>query len=287
MTLVASSISGEEVPGRIMVAPWGEVKSSVGMFVVDEESGKKVIDAFKAHGTDIPVDFEHQTLGGSYASPQGTAPAAGWIKSLEAVPGEGLMADVEWTEEAKRMLAAKQYRYLSPVAIIRKRDRRVMSLHSVALTNKPAIVGMSAIVNKAVGENCQVELQALRSVLGIDEGEELELILAAAGERIRVLEKSAVEKEAAELVACARKEGKLADCQSEWALRLALSDRELFEMWVATAPVVVASGRTDGPVGKKGSGVEDRARLEYRGSEVLQAVTSEDAYVADCLRDCG
>ncbi len=257
------------------------------MFVVDEESGKKVIDAFKAHGTDIPVDFEHQTLGGSYASPQGTAPAAGWIKSLEAVPGEGLMADVEWTEEAKRMLAAKQYRYLSPVAIIRKRDRRVMSLHSVALTNKPAIVGMSAIVNKAVGENCQVELQALRSVLGIDEGEELGAD-PGGGRRTDTGFREKCRREGGGGVGGLCPEGGEAGGLSERVgFAVGTFGSGVVEMWVATAPVVVASGRTDGPVGKKGSGVEDRARLEYRGSEVLQAVTSEDAYVADCLRDCG
>ncbi|MFV1979492.1 MAG: phage protease, partial [Myxococcota bacterium] len=81
--------------------------------------------AFADHATDTPIDYEHQTLGGSYASPNGQAPAAGWIKAIEAEPGVGLIASIEWTEQAKQMLAAKEYRYLSPVALIRKRDRKL------------------------------------------------------------------------------------------------------------------------------------------------------------------
>ncbi|MFH1417271.1 MAG: phage protease [Planctomycetota bacterium] len=141
------AISVEE-PERILVVPWGEVDSEAGGFIVDGESASAVIAAFARHGTDLPIDLEHQTLGGEYASPTGAAPAVGWIKSLEAVPSEGIYANVEWTAAGCEYVKAKQYRYLSPVTIVRKRDRRMVGLHSVALTNTPAIVGMVPIVNK-------------------------------------------------------------------------------------------------------------------------------------------
>ena len=83
-------------------------------------------EALSAHGTDLPIDYEHQTLGGTYSSPNGQAPAAGWIKSLRSEPGIGLLAEIEWTEQARKMIAAKEYRYLSPVAIIRKNDRKLL-----------------------------------------------------------------------------------------------------------------------------------------------------------------
>jgi phage I-like protein len=178
--------AGDVVPREVLVAPWGVVESVNGTFVVDDEGSRLVIAAFEAQGTELPIDYEHQTLGGGYASPTGQAPAAGWIKRLwvrtpdqigaaiafhppcprllrggegDAASGEaalqgtpakapGLYADVEWTEPAKTQLAARQYRYLSPVAIVRKSDRRLVALHSAALTNKPAIVGMRPIVNK-------------------------------------------------------------------------------------------------------------------------------------------
>ena len=127
------------------------------------EAAAATIAAFSAHGTDLPVDYEHQTLGGAYSSPTGQAPAAGWIKALAIVTPEeasaggaesqpGLWADVQWTPEAAERLRGRQYRYLSPVALVRRSDRRIVGLHSVALTNKPAIVGMRPMVSSALPE---------------------------------------------------------------------------------------------------------------------------------------
>jgi len=174
-----------DVPRWVLIVPWGVVEGAGDRFIVDEEAGRLAIEAFEAHGTDIPIDYEHQTLGGEYASPTGQAPAAGWIRRLvlrvpradAAGPGSdgqgqegqgegsraqpdraedggpaGLWAEVQWTEPARAQLAARQYRYLSPVAIVRKADRRLVAIHSVALTNKPAIAGMRAIVNRAGGD---------------------------------------------------------------------------------------------------------------------------------------
>src|SRR3990170_675212 len=145
----SATLGGETIPQRILLAPWGNVESSNGSFVVDEESARLAVQAFDEHGTDLPIDYEHQTLGGAYASPTGQAPAAGWIKRIFAESGVGLLAEIEWTDQAKQRLAAKEYRYLSPVAIIRKTDRKLVAIHSAALTNKPAILGMTPIVNKA------------------------------------------------------------------------------------------------------------------------------------------
>src|SRR5947209_2094053 len=142
------------LPAHILVAPYGEVKSASGSFVVDAEAMQRTIEAFTAHGADLPIDFEHQSLGGAFSAPSGLAPAAGWIKALRAVvPDErspdtatrgadsnlafgsglinaganagddlapGLWADVDWTPVAMEQLATRQYRYLSPVALVRR-----------------------------------------------------------------------------------------------------------------------------------------------------------------------
>ncbi len=163
VVLEAAAVStGDEgpadVPAQILVAPWGEVKTTAGAFVVDETAGEATVAAFTRHGTDLPIDYEHQTLGGTYSSPSGLAPAAGWIKCLRLVTPEaaalagvepGLWADVSWTGDARARLAAREYRYLSPVALVRRGDRRLMALHSVALTNKPAIIGMRPVVSRS------------------------------------------------------------------------------------------------------------------------------------------
>ncbi|MFQ5463605.1 MAG: phage protease, partial [Phycisphaerae bacterium] len=146
-TLRSTPLNGATVETSILLTPWGCVESTNGSFVVDEESVRLVAEALADHGTDLPIDYEHQTLGGAFASPTGQAPAAGWIKRIVGRAGVGLLADIEWTEQAAEMLLAKQYRYLSPVALIRKSDRKLIAIHSAALTNKPAIVGMAPIVN--------------------------------------------------------------------------------------------------------------------------------------------
>jgi len=140
---------GDDVPGRILLLPWGHVSSIKGDFVVDEVAAEAVLACMRETGVDMPIDYEHQTLGGEYSSPDGTSPAAGWIKSLEIIPGEGVYGLVEWTGRARQMIAAREYRYLSPVVFVDLDTHRAMELHTVGLTNKPAIAGMQAIVNQS------------------------------------------------------------------------------------------------------------------------------------------
>lgn len=89
------------------------------------------------------------------------------------------MAKVEWTPKAQEYLKNREYRYLSPVVTVRRKDRKAIGLHSVALTNTPAIDGMFAIVNSAGfpageiddpqgGENMEF-LKALAAMLGLPE----------------------------------------------------------------------------------------------------------------------
>ena len=314
MRLSGAQFEERGAPERVVVVPWGEVESSAGRFVLDEEAGAAAVRAFVEHATDLPIDYEHQTLGGAYASPDGTAPAAGWITRLEAVPGRGLVATVNWTDEARRMIAAREYRYLSPVAVIRKSDRKLVALHSAALTNKPAIVGMAAIVNRDPAEGDAppagetpldlperisdgppgaLAVAALRHSLQLGEGADADTVLVAAVKRIEALQSDAAQREAADLVSRAQSAGKLTEAQRGWAQRLALADRGLFDEWLRTAPVLYPPGRTAAPPPEKdgepggGRGAAERARLEYRANRALQDLTTEEAYVADAGRRGG
>jgi len=69
-----------------------------------------------------------------------------WIKEL-VLKNDGIFAKVEWTKKARDYLQNREYRYLSPVVLVRKKDHKASQLHSVALTNTPAINGMMPIVN--------------------------------------------------------------------------------------------------------------------------------------------
>lgn len=306
--------SQSQVPDRILVVPWGEVRSAAGTFLADAEALTETVAEFEEHGTDLPIDYEHQSLGGSYSSPTGLAPAAGWIKSLKqlaptATPGSdqatsgvaGLWAEVTWTDAARDRLANRHYRYLSPVALVRRSDRRLVGLHSVALTNKPAIVGMKPVVNQrspadALKPNIdageQIELTALRKSLAMDEMSDAATVLAAALTCIRTLKNDAAMRCAGDRVSEATAAGKLTPAQREWALALVLRDPSGFDAWFASAPRVVALGRSAPPddphCGQSLSlrSIESAARTEWRTNKAfLETICTEEAYVANALRD--
>lgn len=290
--LHSSSLTGDVVPQRVLLAPWGHVESTNGDFIVDDESVRLAIEAFDAHGTDLPIDYEHQTLGGAYSSPNGQAPAAGWIKRLVAEPSVGLLAEIEWTEQAKTMLANKEYRYLSPVAIIRKRDRKLAAIHSAALTNKPAIHGMHPIINSSEIEQDNVDeepLMILRTELDLPTDAPPEQVLTVASQRLVVLQREAKQQRVEERIREAMRAGKLVEAQRAWAEALVASEESLFEEWLRTAPVVVQVGAIAAPSSvdrgqRRKHATVSRARAEFHTSPVLQTLTTEDAYVADAIR---
>ena len=161
----AAELSG--VPGEIKILPLGMVHSQKGDFLVDDESIRLIRKHFKDRKLDLVIDYEHQTL----ADVQ--APAGGWIKDI--YKGEdSIIAKVEWTPRAAEYLKNKEYRYLSPVVLVRKRDQKATAIHSVALTNTPAIDGMFAIVNSidiehiSEGEN-KMDLKEVAKALGLPE----------------------------------------------------------------------------------------------------------------------
>lgn len=150
----AVSVNGADVGGlkRIMLTPWGEVKSHNQDFVVDDESAAAIVAAFDAGGRDIPIDFEHTTVGGNFATPSGAAPAAGWITKIIADKGVGIFGLVKWNAAASAMIAADEYRWLSPVVVYRKKDHKAVEIQSAALTNKPALIDIERVAAKDAGD---------------------------------------------------------------------------------------------------------------------------------------
>lgn len=303
MAIGSADLGETDVPTRILVVPWGRVASSKGAFTVDGESAADVVAAFNTGGNDLPIDYEHQTLGGEFTSPDGRAPAAGWIKSLEIADGQGIYAMVEWTERGKAVLAAKEYRYLSPVALVDRETMRMVALHSAALTNKPAIPALRPIVNadrpESANDGAPIELtvaasavEQLRTHLGIDGSAAADDVLSCASRRLGELQERVCREEASALVDDAIRAGKCTESQRAWAESLALRDPAGFASWQQCAPVVMHTGRLEAPgVAPQGNrriqSVANRARAEYRRHTELHALTAEDAYVKLALREAG
>lgn len=101
-----------------------------------------LIRAAAAQAIDYVIDFEHQTL--NTVQNGKPAPAAGWFHKLEWRDGDGLyVTDARWTDTAAKMLTAHEYRYISPVFQYNSKSGAVEKLMSAALTNNPALNGLT------------------------------------------------------------------------------------------------------------------------------------------------
>ena len=125
-------------PEWVMLMPAGDLDARDGRrWRLDDAAA--VIEATRRHAgaTDLVLDYEHQT---EYSETNGQpAPAAAWIRGLEARAG-AIWARLEWTERARQMVKAREYRYLSPTFIHTRASRGVVKrLLGGALTNTPAL----------------------------------------------------------------------------------------------------------------------------------------------------
>jgi len=137
---------------RVQILPDGYFASTDGR-ENDIAGGKWLMDdvafmSLAAHAStnnnDFLFDYEHQTLNSDKNGQP--APAAGWFKKLDYVPGQGLFAvDVDWTAAAAQFIKNKEYRYTSAVFSYDRTTGRPIELMHVALTNHPAVDGMKAI----------------------------------------------------------------------------------------------------------------------------------------------
>lgn len=98
-------------------------------------------------GTEMMIDYDHQSVFGAVKGVGGTAKAAGWVKDFE-VRDDGIYGRVEWTAAAKSAIEAGEYRYISPTFAPDKKTRQVSLLFSAALLNTPAM-DLSAVAAHA------------------------------------------------------------------------------------------------------------------------------------------
>lgn len=119
------------VPEEIEILPYPVWETDDGTLVTDDESQRAVVEHFRRRRTKLVIDYEHQTLEGT------EAPAAGWLTDL--IPGgeRGLRGRTSWTPRGAQYVANREYDYHSPVVAYQKSTRRVLMLHSLALTNTP------------------------------------------------------------------------------------------------------------------------------------------------------
>lgn len=159
----------------VKIMPAGEFRGRDGrgpFSTGDRTAMQAVIDRTLAYvaGTDVMVDYDHQSAFGVQPGVGGTAPAAGWFKGFE-VRDDGIYGQVEWTAAAASKIGALEYRYLSPLFTTFK-DGRVDRIDNVALVNQPALdlqaVAAAASRFTHEKENEVTLLEKLAKALGLD-----------------------------------------------------------------------------------------------------------------------
>ena len=126
-------------PEWIELVPAGKFTGADGRGPYSNTAPEAVVVATKADMRQrgltggIPLDYDHATD----FRERGPAPAAGWITDFKVEHG-AIWGKVEWTPDGAAHIAAKHWKYISPVFLHTEDDKRVVTciLHA-ALTNDP------------------------------------------------------------------------------------------------------------------------------------------------------
>lgn len=146
-----------ELPTRLKLLNWGRNESTEGVVILDEHSAS----VFTANQALIgrarcQLDFEHNTVPGSEEYKRTTEPRnIAAFGAPKLIPGDGLyLENLDW-KVAKEV--ARNFEDLSAAPIL-DQNRRVVALHSGALTKAGAVYDLPSFFEQA-------ELKALAATL--------------------------------------------------------------------------------------------------------------------------
>lgn len=266
---------------------------------LDARIAARVIALAASKKTDLAIVYEHQDL---HSKTNGQKVlAAGWCpNTLEwrdpsAGSGRtgGLYAtNITWTADARREIAAKQYRYISSLFYYDADTGEVLEIVSVALTNTPGIDGLDALaaLARATHEPATTtnkgddempddkQLAALTAerdglntkvaALAADLDKSAKQVAALTAERDALAAKvAATDKEKAEAALAADKakhaellqaaltDGRLVPAQKGWAEKQSLA--ALTEYLDATKPLALLAKQADGKGAAGNHGLND------------------------------
>ncbi len=181
LTALLASTFALAADGWVQLTPHGEFAARDGRpgpgktWKLNDTQGVALAASFNqvAAQTPVVIDYDHQTL---YLQKHGQkAPAAGWMKSAEWRPGQGLFAKTEWTPAAAEHIKNGEYLFVSPVLMYHPDTLDVQGVAMAALVNYPAVLGMSPALAQLATQFDQEQpamnpiLVALLAGLGLQE----------------------------------------------------------------------------------------------------------------------
>ena len=278
-------------PGKpVLIVPAGLFSHPKGDQLLDSKALEKIVNRMNEWNRDIVVDYRHESM-----KQCGAAPAAGWVKKSTAkIADEGITAIIEWTDEGRKLIESKKYRFLSPV--LESVNGEIVGLVNLGLTNNPNIHAARPLINQLSNqENFMTEelIAKLKEALGLDlesdDGAIMEAAMALSqpgrlaamlGDAVvalgltpeddddaiiaRIMElaqtsSANVVNEIDTLVNDAVTAGLLRPAQKEWARGYGLSNRVAFRQFLANAGPMAPTGgliTLDTP-GESGKNISD------------------------------
>ena len=153
-----------EAPEWVMLMPGGELAARDGRRWRLDDAEAVVAETRRLAGaTDLVFDYNHQT-DRSLANGR-PAPASGWIKALEVRAG-AIWGRVDWTDRARAAIAAREFRYVSPV-FKHTRAGQVLSLLRAAILNDPALDLPALAARSPNGGSMHEQLKRVLAKLGL------------------------------------------------------------------------------------------------------------------------
>jgi phage I-like protein len=243
--------TGGTVPETVFLLPSGDIRGRDGrrFRMPDAEA---VVRASRQPGLDLPIDYEHQADDPARRK-NGPVPAAGWIKDLEA-RNDGIWGRVDWTRQARDLIAAREYRYLSPVLIHTARDNVVTRLKGASLVHHPNLE-LKALASQetpmadtpealgqiaeALGLNAQADLAAILHAIDLRRAPDPRkyVPIAAVSDLLsdRNRQRTAMnEQQAEQKVQKALDQGYITPAMRDWALALCSQDPQSFDSFLSS-----------------------------------------------------
>jgi phage I-like protein len=270
------SSAGSEPPTEFRLLKMGVNETTKGPINVTRESIDAVLAQIKADGRDqnrLSFDFNHAQMRAQTAE-EGIS--AGWF-SVEGREDGLWIVNAEWTERASTALAAREYRFFSPVLMLDAKTREPTQLVNVALTNLPATKDQTPLVasqnvdelvadqpkESLVDEKAVLQLfgaLGVSDVAGASEkfdalSKENDALKSGAAEmnvELSALKADVAKREQAEavakrdaLIAELTQAGKLAPAMGDWAKTQTIEQLAAFG---AVAPVALSADETVAPI---------------------------------------
>ena len=298
MKVFSMSNAIDKLPTEIHIVPLGEWKERG--FRITEADCDDIIRNFGSFGIKLVIDYEHQSL--QCAGNGAPAPAAGWIGKLEKRENGVWATELEWTEDARKFIEGKQYRYISPVIIFDDHDPHTdswigCSLHSVALTNTPYFRDdLEPIINSRfnnhekpadAGANKETNMLTEEQIAALkSEKDALAAKVATLEQQIAARDAEMAEINTVKLVEDAIAAKKLLPAQKEVGMIMAKQGKEAFEKFIACNVIPELDKNVDIPASQDGGDADPKAEyLELmKNTSKMEALKKDNPTKFEALR---